>query len=339
MTAPDMLPARATPLKFLFPGWFSTVMGLAGLSLAWHRAAPVMGETAAHAGVVIGLLAAAVFVALAVASLWRWRTHPQAWAEDLRHPVRHTFVATLPIAVVLLATAAVAAGSVGPLVDAAWWAGSLGQLAVTAWVLSRWWRGNQAGGLQWASVTPALFIPVVGNVLVPLAGVPLGHVPWSAAQFGIGLMFWPAVMALLMVRLALQGLWPQRLLPATFIFIAPPAAIGLAALQFDAPVLLAWGLWGMALFTLLWMLPLLRQIADQPFGMAHWGMSFPLAAFAALTLRLAPGGPMAGLGIALLAGSSLLIAALSLATLRGLRDGSLLAPETVATLAAAPAST
>ena len=27
----------------------------------------------------------------------RWRHHHDSWLEDLRHPVRHAFVATLPI--------------------------------------------------------------------------------------------------------------------------------------------------------------------------------------------------------------------------------------------------
>jgi tellurite resistance protein len=200
-------------------------------------------------------------------------------------------------------------------------------------VLSRWWRGNQGGGLQWVSVTPALYIPIVGNVLVPLAGVPLGQPEWAAAQFGIGLLFWPAVTALLVVRIAVQGMWPERLLPASFIFIAPPAAVGLSALQFGAPVLVGWGLWGMALFSLFWVAPLTRRIASQPFGIAHWGMTFPLAAFAALTLRLAPSGPLSVVGITLLALTSLLVAALLLATARGLRDGRLLAPEPTAAIA------
>ena len=30
------------PLRFLAPGWFAIVMGLCGLSLAWHRATPLM---------------------------------------------------------------------------------------------------------------------------------------------------------------------------------------------------------------------------------------------------------------------------------------------------------
>ena len=82
--------------------------------------------------------------------------------------------------------------------------------------------------------------------------------------------------------------------------------------------------------------PLLQRIAGQPFGLPHWGMSFPLAAFTALTLRLMPEGPLAMAGVALLAATSLLIAALALATVRGLRQGSLLVPEAVP-IAQAPA--
>ena len=215
------------------------------------------------------------------------------------------------------------------MVQALWWVGALAQLGVTTWVLGRWWQGAQHGGLQWASVTPALFIPIVGNVLVPLAGVPLGQAEWSAAQFGIGLLFWPVVTVLLLVRVAIQGLWAERLLPANFIFIAPPAVVGLSALQFGAPPLVGWALWGMALFSLLWMVPLLRRIANQPFGLPHWGMSFPLAAFTALSLHLMPSGPPAMLGVALLAFTSLLVAALALATVRGLRQGTLLVAESV----------
>ena len=321
--------SRTAALKYLFPGSFAIVMGLAGLALAWHRAVPLMGAEADAAALAIGLVAAAVFIALCVAMLLRHRHHPEAWAEDMRHPVRHTHVASLPVAAILLATWAVAMDAKGTLVGALWWAGSLAQLFVTVWVLQRWWRGHQADGLKWSSVTPALIIPVVGNVLVPLGGVALGHAEWSAAQLGIGLLFWPVVLSLLGVRIAVQGAWAERLLPANFILLAPPAAVGLSLMQFDAPVLLVWGLWGTGLATLLWLTPLLPRIAAQPIGLVHWSMTFPLSAFAALTLRLAPGGALAVAGMALLALASLLVAALGLATVRGLRSGEWLAPEVV----------
>jgi tellurite resistance protein len=278
-----------------------------------------------------------VLLALAAATLLRRQRYPEAWAEDLRHPVRHPFVAALPISVLLLATVSVATRGPDLAGQVLWWAGSLLQLWVTLWVLAKWWRGNVQGGLQWATVTPALFIPIVGNVLVPLAGVPLGHADWSAAQLGIGLMFWPVVLVMLLVRVAVAGLWPERLRPAVFILIAPPAVVGLALLQLGAPLGVAWAMWGMALFSFLWAGSQGKAIASQPFALPHWAMSFPLAAFAALTLRLAtPGSLLAVLGPVLLALATLVICVLVLATVRGLRDGSLLAPEPVATLQVAP---
>jgi tellurite resistance protein len=308
-------------------------MGLCGLSLAWHRAVPLMGTGADHAALALGLLAAAVFGVLAAASMWRARRHPQAWAEDLKHPVRHPFVAAITVSLMLLATVAVALGGASPWARALWWAGSLGQLAATVWVLARWWQGNQAGGLQWAGVTPLLLIPVVGNVLAPLAGVPLGHAEWATAQLGIGLLFWPVLLVMVLVRVAVAGLWPDRLRPAVFIFTAPPAVLGLAMLQLGAPPALGWAFWGMALFSLLWAATQLPAIGRQAFAVAHWALSFPLAAFTALTLRLAePGGALVVPAMALLAASSLLVAALLLATVRGLRAGTLLAPETVAVI-------
>ena len=336
----------SSALKFLAPAWFSIVMGLCGLALAWRQAVALMGEMASGFSIVVGLVALVVFVLLAVASVLRMVRHPQAWAEDRAHPVRHAFMAAMPASLILLATLAVALLApdreatplLFALVNGTWWLGSAVLWGVTLWTLSRWWLGNKPGGLQWAVLTPALFIPVVGNVLVPLAGVPLGHAEWSAAQFGLGVMFWPVVLVLLMVRIATQGLWPDRMLPASLILVAPPAVIGLSALQFGAPPLVGWALWGMALFSLLWVAPLGWRIANQPFGLPHWGMSFPLAAFTALSLRLMPGGAPAMLGVALLALTSLLVAGLALATVRGLRQGTLLVAEVVSIgTAAAPA--
>ncbi len=325
------MPPAAQPLKYLVPGWYATVMGLTGLSLAWHRAAPLMGGGAEAVASVLGALAAAVFAVLALATVLRGQRHPEAWAEDRHHPVRHTLVAALPISLILLATVALAELGPSMPVRLLWWAGALGQLLTTVWVLARWLRPGAAGGLAWASATPTLFLPIVGHVLVPLAGVPLGQVEWSAAQLGIGILFWPLVLGLVLSRIASSGLWPERLLPSAFIFIAPPAAVGLSLLQLGAPLLVVWALWGMALFSLLWVGTLARRIAQLPFSLAHWGMSFPLASLAALTLRLAtPGGLLAVLGPALLALVSLVVLWLVLATVRGLRDGTLLAPEPLA---------
>ena len=90
----------------------------------------------------------------------------------------------------------------------------------------------------------------------------------------------------------------------------------------------AQGCWGIALFFLLWAAQVLRPMLAQPFSMAWWALSFPLAAFAALTLKLAPTGqPFAFLAMPVLALATLVIGALCLWTVRGLQRGTLLVPE------------
>jgi tellurite resistance protein len=335
-----------TPLKFLMPGYFAVVMGLSGLTLAWHRAQGLLGEMATGIALVLGLLSALVFLVLLVASWLRWQRYPAALAEDLRHPVRHAFVAALPVSVLLLATVGVALGGsggpLGPVWNGLWWLGSLGQLWATLWVLGRWLApaaaaqpGATGGPQLWPSVTPVLLIPVVGNVVVPLAGLPLGHSTWSALQFGIGAFLWPVVLALILARRLAHSPLPERVLPAWFITVAPPAVIGVVALQMEAPLAVAQALWGVSLFFMLWVLPLVRRIATQAFAVPFWAFSFPLAAFTVLTLRLAETGAGAAFqtaGVLMLAISSIVILWLSFATVRGLRDGSLLAPEPVANI-------
>ena len=62
---------RPEALKHLHPGWFSIVMGLAGLSLAWAQAARSMGGIAGALSLALGALAALAFVALLGLSWWR----------------------------------------------------------------------------------------------------------------------------------------------------------------------------------------------------------------------------------------------------------------------------
>ena len=325
-----------TPLKFLTPGWFTVVMGLCGLALAWHSADAALDEAATGVSLAIGAVAVCVMLALLVLSVLRASRYPAALAEDLRHPVRHGFVAAVPVATLLLVSLAAVLGVRGVWLDGFWWLAALGQLWATVWVLKRWLVGSQALSAPfWPMVTPVLLIPVVGNVVVPLAGLALGHPVWAMAQFGVGALLWPVVLALLLVRRAAQGVLPERLMPTWFITIAPPSVIGLVLLQAQAPVMVVSACWGMAVFFVWWAGSIAKQAVSQPFSLTFWAVSFPLAAFTSLTLRLglavgSPGLQMGG--TLLLALTSLVVTGLALATVRGLRDGSLLAPEPVANL-------
>ena len=322
-------------LAYLAPAWFVVVMGWCGLAQAWLRAEGLLGEWALGAGLVAAGFALLVFALLGVACVVRLQVHPDAVHADLLHPVRHAFMAALPISMLLLASlgASLFGGTdawLDTMLVVVWLAGSILQLWSTWWVLSRWLRAKENRGLMWQHFTPVLFIPVVGNVLAPVGGVPLGLGAWATAQFGVGLFLWPVLVALLVVRMVEAGPLPARMAPTLFVSLAPPSLVGLSLMTLHAPTEAVWAVWGMGLFFLGWALTQAPVISSQSFGMPHWGMSFPCAAFASLTLRLAqtPEGHWLHLPSLLLLGLvSLLILGLSLHTWRGLRNGTILVPE------------
>lgn len=320
--------ASLASLQHLGFAWFAMVMGLCGLSLAWVRAVPHWGPGALQISMGVGVLAGLVFLALLLLKAWRWLRFPQAVLDDARHPLRHVFVATLPSSLVLLPTVWVAHRGDHPWAEAMWMLGAVGLLLGTVGVIWRWLQPGMTADDFWRGMTPALFIPVVGNVLPALAGVTLGHPVWAAAQYGVAFFLWPIALVLVLVRIGMVGLWPQRMLPTTFITMAPPSVLALSGHQLGAPEMAIHMLWGVSLFFTLVSLTVLKRCLQQPFGMPFWGMSFPLAASAALSLHLAPEqGWVHVLAVVWLLCASAAIAALFLATVHGLWRRQLLVDE------------
>ena len=325
----------ANALEHLSPVWFVPVMGWCGLAQAWLRASDLGEGLTTVLATLAGSVALGIFVVVSVLSLVRWSKYPSAVAIDIQHPVRHPFLATIPISIMLLASLGVAmfwnaSESLDTGLRLVWAGGSLLEIAATVWVTARWLKTKEAGGPSWNAITPILFIPVVGNALAPIAGLSIGLEPWAMAQFGLGLFLWPVMQTLLVVRWVHVGPMPPRMVPALFIMVVPPSIVGLDLLLMGVALPWIWCMWGIGAFFLALALTQIPSLRSLPFGMPHWGMSFPIAAFTILTLRLAAlsdSGWLVLPGYALLAVTSLLVLWLSFATLRGLLNGSLLAPE------------
>ena len=325
----------ANALEHLSPVWFVPVMGWCGLAQAWLRASDLGEGLTTVLATLAGSVALGIFVVVSVLSLVRWSKYPSAVAIDIQHPVRHPFLATIPISIMLLASLGVAmfwnaSESLDTGLRLVWAGGSLLEVAATVWVTARWLKTKEAGGPSWNAITPILFIPVVGNALAPIAGLSIGLEPWAMAQFGLGLFLWPVMQTLLVVRWVHVGPMPPRMVPALFIMVVPPSIVGLDLLLMGVALPWIWCMWGIGAFFLALALTQIPSLRSLPFGMPHWGMSFPIAAFTILTLRLAALSDCGWLvlpGYALLAVTSLLILWLSFATLRGLLSGALLAPE------------
>jgi tellurite resistance protein len=136
-------------------------------------------------------------------------------------------------------------------------------------------------------ISPAWFIPAVGNVVVPVAGVPLGFVELSWLFFSAGLVFWIVLLTLVVNRLIFHDPLPARLLPTLVILIAPPAVAFLAWAQLtgggDDPVgrILLNAAYVFAAIVAL-QVPALARL---PFALSFWALSFPVAALAIASLR------------------------------------------------------
>lgn len=267
--------------------FFATTMGLAGLSLAWTRAAAVV-DVPEQVGEALFWVSLAVYAAVLLGYAAKTVRYPHAVREELAHPVRISFVPTITIGLLLVATAGQHTLTAA-VAEAMWWVGAAGQLALTLYVLSAW---VDKATFSVDHVTPAWFIPVVGLVVVPLAGVSYADREVSWFFFAVGISFWIPMLAIVLSRLFVhQQPVPPKLLPTLAVLIAPPAVASVAYLRLvpdggdgAVPRLLYY----VALFFALLFLAQVNRLRKLPFFLSWWAYSFPLAALSVAT------GVMAG---------------------------------------------
>lgn len=306
---------------------FSAVMGLGGLSLAWRRAAKVWGVPEL-VGEALFVLAAVVFVVLAATYALKWVRHPEAVRAELRHPVKMAFVPTVTISLLLLATAG--QDLIRPVATGLWWVGALGHLALTIVILSAWFG---RADITLGQVTPAWLIPIVGNVVTPLAAPEIGSVDLGWFAFSVGVVFWLAFLPVLLQRVLLHEMpIPDKLVPTLAIFIAPPAVAMLSwqslTGQVDDPV--GRVLHSVAVMFALLLLAQVARLRRVPFAVPYWAYSFPLAAVATASVAMAGALDTVAydaLAIVLLALTSLVVAVVGFLSIRALARGTLFGPE------------
>ena len=304
---------------------FSVVMGMTGLALAWLKAHAVLGMPFVIGEGLRGAASVLFIFLLAIYGLKALR-HRQAVVLEMRHPVRINFFATLSISLLLLATAYVETHP-----EAALWLWGIGaalQLMLTLAIFSSWLHHTH---YEIHHANPAWFIPVVGNILVPVAGVLLASPELSWFFFSIGLVFWIVLLTIVLYRLFFHEPLPARLTPTLFILLAPPSVGFIAYLQLsDSLDAFARILYYTALFLALLLASNAVRFLRTPFFISAWAYSFPLAALTIATLIMStrqPGSVFTLLSVGLLALVSLVVATLTMKTLFAVGRRQICAPE------------
>lgn len=265
-----------------FPvAWFATIMGLAGLSLAWQRTEHLLGLPGLT-GFALTLLASALFIILTGLYFIKFLQFKPAVIKEWQHPIRINFVPTISIAMLLLSIAWLSRAPA--LSQVLWTVGTVLHLSLTLYVMSQWMHREH---FQIQHLNPAWFIPVVGNILIPIAGVVHAPAEVSWFFFSLGLIFWPVLLAVIFYRLIFHGSLPERLVPTLFILIAPPAVGCISYIKLTGQAdTFAHVLYHAGLFFTLLLLVQIPRFMRIKFFLSWWAYSFPLAAITVASLAM-----------------------------------------------------
>ena len=248
-------------------------MGLGGLTIATENLEKHFGA-AGYASIALLSLTTAVWLSLVVAYVIKWIRFPAAVRAELDHPIRLSFFPASSIGLILIAASFYR--YLPDLSNVLWWIAVVAQLAFTLIILNRWIHSEH---FTIEHNSPAWFIPILANLLVPISGAPLGHEEVSYFFFAIGIVFWLPLMAISLNRSFFFAPIPQRLLPTLFIMIVPPAVGFTAWTALHGGKLDDFGriLYFVGLFMTLMVISQWRKFVGLPFALTWWAFSFPLA--------------------------------------------------------------
>jgi len=254
--------------------FFAIVLGLAGFTLAVQKAGGL--QPALHpVSSVLLYVTTALFALVSVIYLYKGFVCPGAIRQELNHPVKINFFPL--VAKILLVLSVVMLERNMSVSFYSWAAGTVLQFIASIFVISEWIQHER---FKIEHMTPGWFIPIVGSIIVPIAGVKHGFVELSWFFFSVGLVFWMILLVIVLYRMFFHAPIAERLLPTMFILFAPPAIGFIAYVRLTGGGLDGFGriLYYFSLFMFFLVLYQLPRLIKINFYLSWWAYSFPLAA-------------------------------------------------------------
>jgi len=289
VAAGDQERVSARPRLQYFPiSFFAAVLGMTGTTIALQRAERFLGLPPGLSGILL-VVSIAIFLVITVLYALKAARFPDAVKREFAHPVKINFFPTISISLLLFAIAFLRLNS--DLSRVLWIVGAAIHLVFTIVILSAW---KQRTTFQIQHANPVWFIPVVGNIIVPIAGVEHAPAEVSWFFFSIGLIFWLVLLTVVLYRVIFYQPLAERLMPTLFILVAPPAIgfvsyLRLMEQEGGAPALDGFAriLYYVALFIFLLLLAQPHQFVRLPFYISWWAYLFPTAAITIATILMA----------------------------------------------------
>lgn len=272
---------------------FAIIMGLSGFCLAWvqspwHMLLPKAFEAlTVYISIIFSVVVIALFIFITILLCLRIIYCKEEVKKDLKHPVKLNFFAAVSVSLILISNLLLFLSHniaffniIGfYLAQSVFVLGAFLHFALTLFTFNSWLNHPH---YKIESTNPAWFIPVVGNIIVPLAAMQYNHTLTAYFFFSIGFIFWLILFTIILYRLFFHEPLPAKLTPMLCILLAPPSIgfVSYLAISNNSVDLFAIALYSMALFIFLLLMLNIKRLAKAPFFLSAWAFSFPLAAFA-----------------------------------------------------------
>lgn len=193
--------------------------------------------------------------------------------QDFNHRIRINFFSAISISFLLLSIAFLGYWPILALMF--WWIGVLLHTVLMFYTISFWIRHN----FEIHFMNPAWFIPVVGNILIPVAGVEFMPKAFSFFYFAAGFFFWVVLFIIFLNRAIFHHQLPQKFIPTLFILIAPPAIGFIAYIRIGQSLdTFAVFMLFLAYFFVVLLFFLYKSFKNLKFFISWWAFTFPLDA-------------------------------------------------------------
>lgn len=304
--------------------FFGMVLGLAGLANCWRLAASLWAVPKAI-GECLFAFTGLIWLVLVLLYLAKWIVAPDEARAEAEHAIQCCFIGLCGVATLLIAQ--------GILPYTRWLAillfalGAGFTLLFGIWRTGKLWRGSREA----TSTTPILYLPTVaGGFVTGTTAAALGWSDWGQLAFGAAFFSWLAIESVLLHRLYHADALPAALRPTLGIQLAPPAvgAVCYLATGTGHSDMIVHAMLGYALLQALILIRLGHWIGEQPFSPAYWAFTFGATSLAGAALKLSSheSDAISFLAPALFVLANLVVAAITLGTLRLLVAGRLTPP-------------
>jgi tellurite resistance protein len=272
--------AQQLRLKNFPISFFAIILGMTGTTIAFQRAQMIL-KFPVPVGIYLLGLTTILFLVILGVYITKFIKYPDAVKEEFNHPVRLSFFPTISISLLLLNISFL---GINPTISKYLWiVGTILHAFFSLHIISYWIQNPK---FQMQHFNAAWFIPVVGNIIIPVTGPDHGFLELSWFFFSIGLVFWIVLMAILFNRLIFHNPLPEKLIPTLFIMIAPPAVGFIAYGKINHEHLDNFGqiLYHFALFLFALMIFQFKMFSRIKFYLSWWAYSFPIAAMTIATM-------------------------------------------------------